>query len=415
MKFHILLASAIIAGIFPAAAQDARYDIMAKQAAAPRHAAESDGSDDTEQSNVPQGEWTSIGKGLTRGGLFGAYSLDEQHTYEIDIEQSVDDPAWYRTMLVNENSAVAKLLGAPAGEYFCFNVADPEAVYFEEMGFYSGIYFFSQICAENGWDISDEHPAVYATLTDGVITWPAGSAVAYNNTDGNWYNTNDEGAFAIALPGSELDELWKYLGTGISYETTATIWYDIKPAEHEVDIYECTLPGKEGKYLVEKMFLEDFGSNAQLVVDTSDPDFGIIERQPTAITDETYGSPYIMSRSYYYINFMGYTRDSYLQSQYGQFNITRKGNRIDIPYGTDMPYGTLMLYLPASGTYVRPPRGKDAYIILPSTSGIGTAVSDAAQEDATEYYNLQGVRIANPAGGLYICRRGTQVSKEIIR
>lgn len=415
MKHSILIAAALVAGMQPATAQATGYDIMARQASAPRHAAEDNGSEDTEESNVPDGEWTPIGKGLTRGGLFGAYSLDEQHTYEIDIEQSVEDPSWYRTMLVNENSAVAKLLGAPAADYFCFNIADPEAVYFEEMGFYGGIYFFSQICAENGWDISDEHPAVYATLADGVITWPAGAVVAYNNTDGNWYNTNDEGAFSIALPGSELEEIWKYLGKGISYETTATIWYDIKPQEREVDIYECTLPGKAGKYLIEKMFLEDFGSNAQLVVDTSDPDFGIIERQPTAIVDDTHGSPYIMSRSYYYINFMDYTRDSYLQSQYGQFNITRKGNRIDIPYGNELPYGTLMLYMPASGTYVRPPRGKDAYILLPETSGIGSAVGGEPGQEAAEYYTLQGVRVANPAAGIYICRRGNEVSKVVVR
>ena len=32
-----------------------------------------------------------------------------------------------------------------------------------------------------------------------------------------------------------------------------------------------------------------------------------------------------------------------------------------------------------------------------------------------EYYNLQGVRVANPTTGLYIRRQGNSVSKVVIR
>lgn len=41
-----------------------------------------------------------------------------------------------------------------------------------------------------------------------------------------------------------------------------------------------------------------------------------------------------------------------------------------------------------------------------------TADSDNA---APEYYTLQGVRVANPTPGLYICRRGNTATKVIIR
>lgn len=364
-------------------------------------------------SDIPGGEWRSIGKGLTRGGLFGAYNLEEQRVYEIEIEQNQDDSSWYRTMLVNQNSAVARLLGAPAGEYFCFNIADPEKVYFEEVGFYGGIYFFSQICEENGWEISEEHPAQYARLAENVITWPANSIVAFNNSDGEWYHTNTTGLFAIALPGAELAETWKYLGKGKSYETTATMWYDLRPQERDVEVYESTLPGEEGRYLVENMFLDDFNSTAPLVVDTTDPDFGIIESQPTAIKDEQYGSPYIMSRSYYYINYLGYTRDSYLASQYGQFNITRKGNRINIPYGTESPYGSMMLYYPMTGQYLRPPYGQDAYIILPGETAVEAPAVDTAA-GKPQYFNLQGIPVANPSAGIYIMRQGGTATKTLI-
>lgn len=47
------------------------------------------------------------------------------------------------------------------------------------------------------------------------------------------------------------------------------------------------------------------------------------------------------------------------------------------------------------------------------SSGISDIVADENAE--AEYFNLQGVRVANPENGLYIVRRGNKVTKEIIR
>lgn len=46
-------------------------------------------------------------------------------------------------------------------------------------------------------------------------------------------------------------------------------------------------------------------------------------------------------------------------------------------------------------------------------TGIADIVADENAE--AEYFNLQGVRVANPENGLYIVRRGTTVTKEVIR
>lgn len=46
-------------------------------------------------------------------------------------------------------------------------------------------------------------------------------------------------------------------------------------------------------------------------------------------------------------------------------------------------------------------------------SGINDIVTDENAE--AEYFNLQGVKVANPENGLYIVRRGNKVTKEIIR
>ena len=45
----------------------------------------------------------------------------------------------------------------------------------------------------------------------------------------------------------------------------------------------------------------------------------------------------------------------------------------------------------------------------------GVEAIDAADNVAPVYYNLQGVRVQNPANGVYIVKRGNKVSKVFIR
>lgn len=57
---------------------------------------------------------------------------------------------------------------------------------------------------------------------------------------------------------------------------------------------------------------------------------------------------------------------------------------------------------------------------LPNTPtgimAVGADASDIESADApVEYYNLQGVKVANPQGGIFIRRQGTKVSKVVIR
>lgn len=53
---------------------------------------------------------------------------------------------------------------------------------------------------------------------------------------------------------------------------------------------------------------------------------------------------------------------------------------------------------------------------VPTSGQTGIESVTAADEDApVEYYNLQGVRVMNPKAGLYIVKRGSKVSKAILR
>ncbi len=50
-----------------------------------------------------------------------------------------------------------------------------------------------------------------------------------------------------------------------------------------------------------------------------------------------------------------------------------------------------------------------------SASGIGDIAVDNDENAPVEYYNLQGVRVAEPENGLYIVKQGKKVTKQVIR
>ncbi len=54
-------------------------------------------------------------------------------------------------------------------------------------------------------------------------------------------------------------------------------------------------------------------------------------------------------------------------------------------------------------------------LAVSSTTGINGIEPDTDEDAAVEYYNLQGVRVYDPANGLYLKRQGEKVSKVIIK
>lgn len=50
-----------------------------------------------------------------------------------------------------------------------------------------------------------------------------------------------------------------------------------------------------------------------------------------------------------------------------------------------------------------------------AADGSGVAAIEADGNAPVEYYNLQGVRVANPENGLYIVKQGNKVSKKVIK
>jgi hypothetical protein len=48
-------------------------------------------------------------------------------------------------------------------------------------------------------------------------------------------------------------------------------------------------------------------------------------------------------------------------------------------------------------------------------AGVNSVIAADNENAPVEYYNLQGVRVNNPANGLYIRRQGNQASKVLIK
>ena len=148
-------------------------------------------------------------------GLFGV----EPVTYEVEVEESVDNPGKYR--LVN-----------PYGEcfpynepgdwddsknyYLVINAQDPECVYVElspmglKWGYDMSAYSYAAYMLDSGATLADVKASGNGgTLVDGVITFPVKSLLCA--LDGSLYYANTNGAFKVVLPGASA-----------SVETTST-------------------------------------------------------------------------------------------------------------------------------------------------------------------------------------------------
>ena len=154
---------------------------------------------------APSGEWKSIGTGVYTEGLFSVYNTSfDGASWSIDVEESVEQPGYYRFIPYTDQSPIANTLGFADETYMYVNATDPSQVYVEDFVPY-GAFYFSQIVPENTWN-SAEGNYWYGTLSDGVVSFPERAFVIWidgneeEGTEGAWYYTNPYGSFRIELP-----------------------------------------------------------------------------------------------------------------------------------------------------------------------------------------------------------------------
>ncbi len=98
-----------------------------------------------------------------------------------------------------------------------------------------------------------------------------------------------------------------------------------------------------------------------------------------------------------------------------QAEIAGNGSRAAaVECGVTLPTAASQVTIGCGGTTKHIRLNSITFVLTEAASGIESIATEAA-DGAAEYYNLQGVRIANPEAGLYIRRQGGKASKVVIR
>lgn len=168
-------------------------------------------------------EWADIATNKS----MGAYREDVLTTFfsvdntidEVKIQKNVVEEGKYRIVnpYASWNGEDGTTYDADNDHYWVINATDPDFVYVETchtgfaIGEYGEITVTSnvQYYLDNGKTLAEikaAKPELFGTLKDGVVTMPAKSLLISmaNYKDGAFYYANNDGLFAVALPGNAI-------------------------------------------------------------------------------------------------------------------------------------------------------------------------------------------------------------------
>ncbi len=194
--------------------------------------------------------WESIGNAIYREDMVSHWFGVENLEYNVPIQKNSLVEGLYR--LVNPYGKYYPYnaeadYDASAMSYWVIHAEDPEYVWLEPhystMDWNYGKFSFSSVVGlwiANGntlEEVKAARPEMFGKLEDGVITFPTAQTLIIsmaNYQEGGWYYANDNGLFAIALPGASL----------VNYDYTATALFAgiLKtPAEKNEAVVDFTL------------------------------------------------------------------------------------------------------------------------------------------------------------------------------
>ena len=113
----------------------------------------------------------------------------------------------------------------------------------------------------------------------------------------------------------------------------------------------------------------------------------------------------------YYLTEISFTTDSSSNSSFNDGTTATAGTFSGLSWTANGQNNTVTITNGGSNGHVRIQTITVKYAEIPS----GIADIEAEENGVVEYFNLQGVRVAEPANGLYIRRAGNKVEKVIVR
>lgn len=230
-----------------------------------------------------------------------------------------------------------------------------------------------------------------------------------------------EGAKEYIVDTYKFDSNWSDYGTADFTDDYLSSYYDGFPIITVPDVKVQKYNGKDiyrliNPWTTDDQFFKaytrlkavDNETNSFFVINAERPEKVYIEINPTDITYDD-GVRMVAGSAAHYNIINGRTDEQ----------ITEKGYWGSIAYDNDQatvsfPRMTLMMR-PANTMSPMFAGYNDAFKVVITKNGAG--VNDIAFDDnaPVEYYNLQGLRVENPANGIYIRRQGAKAEKVIIK
>ena len=283
------------------------------------------------------------------------------------------------------------------------------------------VYFSQLIVTENSIDVSEETIIGTYDATTQTINFDPEVVIAeyYVNSEAEvesdkygWFAVSSEWKFTRK---SDESSSWNDLGVAKFKDPIICAAFQVENApDFDVQVFEnAETPGLYK--LVAPWALFDDNCN-DLVIDLTDPDYGLIEYYDTGLGFDDEGNVWITSYSYAYATMAGVDKEVFL-ANLGAYNIyfDSSENKIVIPADCcffslpDSQDEELASLITVGGT-------TPGYVKLPTPAAIDGIAVDADENAPVEYYNLQGVKLANPeAGQVVIRRQGSKVSKIFVK
>lgn len=369
--------------------------------------------------------WTSLGEGKYVASAVAACYGGTTEAVDVEVFEAAGKNGLYKVVGVWPDLVSNGVLYVDA--------TDPEMVQVKKQ--FTGItdtvdgntYISSlSAVAADEFDIAKDaflanFAAQNAYVDNGVITFPVGSLVLqwpeapadspYETDPSEWYNyAKTDGR--LILPGAEYVDPWgEEVDATMVENIIAPLFGATNAAPYSVKIQKNSETGAYRVIDPWKQLYPALGFNAvspSLEIDATDTTNLIVELQETGINGgSTDGKYMLMSESYYNKVNDATTEDA--------LKITLTDN-LDGTSTITFPYHSTLIYAATSSKIYYGSSNPSTITFKSFSAGIGNIEADGDINAPVEYFNLQGMRVDNPAAGqLVIKRQGSKATKVIVR
>lgn len=276
---------------------------------------------------------------------------------------------------------------------------------------------------ENGYtaeQIIAGAPEIVPTLENSVVTFPAKSLVLnwpnapadskYETDPEGWYYGGDD-AGCLVLPGGEYKEPWTLYGKATMSGDWLFATFGKTAAPYETEVYVATEDAT--KFKVKNPLKGLYGAlgfngvSPDFELDASNVNDVVLEMTSTGINGGTTDGLYYIFNEGYYSQLENVATDEALCTK---LEVNEKTAVFTFPAES------LTLFAQTSQQFFYGNAEESAVITVERSSSGVNSVNMEVSQAAPEYYNLQGLRVAEPqSGSLVICRQGDKVSKVIVK